>query len=351
MARDKSELQNIDNSNLVDYPSGRIKDNDGSGNGTPITERVYGDIHEFFAKAMRRSGRTFNGLPDNEQNGYQFVEAVADLAGKNNKSVSATKNGNVLNVPLRVEGLTVEEHFIGGVNNSGVTLTSANVNTIIGSDNVSKSLSVRGDIMPGELFRIINRANDVVILRDINTNNINQIVTSLGFLIAASSGEVVQGTRNDRAVTPNSFLNAFRSLINGSNSNGQLASASRNGLLSAAQWTAIQNISSSRVVNIGRIGGIDIGGVSGNLPFAGDIIGATAVNQDGTRITVTLRNNHGNSNYFVRIYAESNGNIDNDNNSRFPVFRVISGNQFSIFIDENSGNAQNLTLHIETVRF
>ena len=45
--RNKSNLANI----VIDanYPYGRIKDNTGAGDGTPVNEFVYGDIHQFFA--------------------------------------------------------------------------------------------------------------------------------------------------------------------------------------------------------------------------------------------------------------------------------------------------------------
>ena len=50
MARNKALQPNIDGSDLTNYPDKRIRNNDGSGNGTPVNEQVYGDIHEFFGK-------------------------------------------------------------------------------------------------------------------------------------------------------------------------------------------------------------------------------------------------------------------------------------------------------------
>jgi hypothetical protein len=57
------------------YPYGRIKDRVGAVPGTPVTEEVYGDFHQFFEKLMALAGVTGNDLPDNDTNGYQLMEA------------------------------------------------------------------------------------------------------------------------------------------------------------------------------------------------------------------------------------------------------------------------------------
>lgn len=63
-----------------DYPSGKIKDDDGTNNGTPIDVQTNGDIQEFFAKLMREDNLTPSGLPDNEYSGNQFFKAFIELA-------------------------------------------------------------------------------------------------------------------------------------------------------------------------------------------------------------------------------------------------------------------------------
>lgn len=63
-----------------DYPFGRIRDDDGTGNGTPVDTSVYGDFHQFFAKLASESGITLNNLPDNQTNGYQYIEALRLLS-------------------------------------------------------------------------------------------------------------------------------------------------------------------------------------------------------------------------------------------------------------------------------
>lgn len=62
-----------------DYPSGRIKDDTGANDGTPIDVETNGDIQEFFAKLMRLAGTTPNGLPDNEYTGHQYIDALQKI--------------------------------------------------------------------------------------------------------------------------------------------------------------------------------------------------------------------------------------------------------------------------------
>ena len=79
MARDLQNQTNVI-APTSDYPSGRIKDDTGSNDGTPVDESLYGDIHQFFAKILREANIEPNGLPDNVSNGFQLFNAFYDLA-------------------------------------------------------------------------------------------------------------------------------------------------------------------------------------------------------------------------------------------------------------------------------
>lgn len=68
---------NRDTSDLTAYPNGQIK-NDPSG--TPVNVLTNGDVQIFFDKMLRIAGLTANGIPDNETNGYQLVQAVQQAA-------------------------------------------------------------------------------------------------------------------------------------------------------------------------------------------------------------------------------------------------------------------------------
>lgn len=78
-----TDLQNTDAPDS-DYPSGRVRDRDaGQNNGTPVDEEMVGDPLQFFNKLMRDSlalgGDPANGLPDNDYNGWQLNDALANV--------------------------------------------------------------------------------------------------------------------------------------------------------------------------------------------------------------------------------------------------------------------------------
>jgi len=62
------------------YPYGDVKDDTGSGNGTPANRDLFADGMQFFEKLMAESGIVANGLPDNATNGFQLYEAFRKLS-------------------------------------------------------------------------------------------------------------------------------------------------------------------------------------------------------------------------------------------------------------------------------
>lgn len=66
----------------LSYPYGKIRDDSGAGDGTPVNTQVYGDFHQFFAKLMADAGLAFNGQPENATNGFQYNIALNNLMYK-----------------------------------------------------------------------------------------------------------------------------------------------------------------------------------------------------------------------------------------------------------------------------
>lgn len=60
----------------ADYPFGKPRDDDGSGNGLPANTLTHGDMHQFFEKLMNAAGVVANDLPDNQTNGFQLFVAL-----------------------------------------------------------------------------------------------------------------------------------------------------------------------------------------------------------------------------------------------------------------------------------
>lgn len=72
-----------------DYLYGRVRDNSGVGDGTPVNEAMMGDILQFFARMLAQAGVTANGQPDNDYSGFQFFEALVKL-------FQQTQSGDIL---------------------------------------------------------------------------------------------------------------------------------------------------------------------------------------------------------------------------------------------------------------
>src|SRR6185436_11627537 len=81
MARSLRHKTNVDAPDS-DYLYGRVKDNDGTNNGTPVDEELLGDSMQFFEKMMFDSGLSMNELPENAYSGFQYNQALLLLCGK-----------------------------------------------------------------------------------------------------------------------------------------------------------------------------------------------------------------------------------------------------------------------------
>lgn len=90
MRNKATTVPNVNNPS-TDYPMGQIRNNNGTGNGTPIIEELYGDLLETITYFMQQAGIIPNNLPDNATNGYQIAEAIKQVAVKNNFFYSITQ--------------------------------------------------------------------------------------------------------------------------------------------------------------------------------------------------------------------------------------------------------------------
>lgn len=342
---------NVDNSNPTDYPDARVKNNSGTGDGTPVNERVYGDIHQAVAKAMRMYAILPNELPDNETNGYQLLEAFSALASKNDYVIALSSVTGVLSVPVKLASLLTNESII-----CKSTVNLAAETQIRGSDNSVFTATIIGNFKTDEYVRLVKTASTVVLVRLVDAFNLNAAVAELNYLKAASQAEEDTGTANNVATTPLTNKTAFGKRVTGVNSTPYLAVASvggvggNNGLMSASDKEKVN--AATKTKNIGGFSGLDVGGSSGTLTSFGDVTFATATaSSNNSFITVSWQNPMPNVNYYVRIFVESSGNIQLDNDINAPVFKVLSVSQAQIAIAEVGTVVQNLKIHLEAVAY
>lgn len=101
-----------------DYPYGRIRDDDGSSNGTPLNEAVHGDYHQFFARLFAQSGISANDLPENSANGFQYFEALLKVI-----SLRAGRYSSVSDVGASIS-TDFNDYSSAGIFECGTTFTN-----------------------------------------------------------------------------------------------------------------------------------------------------------------------------------------------------------------------------------
>lgn len=325
------------------YPNGRIRNNTGTGNGTPVNESVYGDIHVNRDKLMDLYGITANALPDNEANGYQIIESMRALASKNDFIQPLSLNTGVLSIPLKLSFMLENESVIC---KAGFNLASET--QIKGSDNVTFPFSANGSFKTNEYVRLVKNASSITIVRIADEISLDDMLQTLVYLKKASQSEENAGVIDTKGTTPLTNKTAFIRRVNGADSAVYLATASQNGIYPKEHFAIIASLMPR---NRGWISGLDVGSTSGSLTVSGDINSAvaTASNPDSF-ILVTMANAMDNTNYKVVTHIESLGTLNNDNDISREVFKPVSTTQFQIGISEISSTIQSLKIHIEVIQ-
>lgn len=146
----------------VDYPNGRIKDDTGAGDGTPVNELVYGDFHQFFEQLMNAAAVVPNDLPDNVTNGFQLFQALLKHFVSNTNNVGI----KVKIIPIGVWNMQIS---------AGGTNISRNHGVVDFEKIVSVQVIVRND--GGNIRKPIENwsalYNDIGGYSEIDNNTIN----------------------------------------------------------------------------------------------------------------------------------------------------------------------------------
>lgn len=343
-----SSNPNIDNSDLANYPNGRIKDNTGSGNGTGVNENVYGDLHQLIAKLMRLYNIIPNGLPDNETNGFQLLDSFKSLATKNDYIYTLTTDGTILSIDIKLAYMNTNEYIVCLAGSDKTIETQ-----IKGIGAGTFSVIYSGSFKANEYVRVVKTAIGVTIIRVSDWNSLNAMVGELNFLKAATYSDEITGTSNLVATNPLSNILAFVERVNGATSAGSLATALRNGLYPKEHFAIVAGIGVSPVKNYGTIS-LDVAGISGTIPASGDFgISATMVTSGSDSfVTVTMANAMNMTNgYYVRAFVQGQStDLNNDNDICCPVFKPLTSTTFMIAFREITSNIQQLKVHMEVVQ-
>lgn len=350
--RNKKLSVNIDNSDLVNYPNGRIKNNSGAGDGTPVNEFIYGDLHEFKDKLMRLASIEHNGLPDNEENSFQSIEALRDFGSKHDVIQTLTTASDVITVSVKLN--TIIQNNESLICKAGFNYTTET--SIKGSDGTVYSLTVIGNFKTNEYVRLIKNGSGVVLVRLVDSVSADAVISELLFLKKASQAQENAGTLDTVATTPLTNKTVFGLRVNDDTASAHyLATALQNGIYPKEHFQIVENIGNNPVRNIGTASGIDINGgaIGTNYPVTGDIVSATltAKPSDASTIRIVLANTMTDTNYYVRIFVQSlSTDIGRDNTIGTPVFKIINATTFDFSIEEFNAESQNLKIHFEVVK-
>ena len=250
--KDRTDVNKTD---LVNFPSGRIKDNTGTGDGTAVNESTKGDIHEFFEKLIRLYDIAPNGLPDTDTNN-QLIEALRGIATKNDFIYPLSTDGTVLDVLIKLTQMLTNESII--------CLCAFNKGTetqIKGQGSGTLfNLTYVGGFKTNEYVILIKTNTGVSIIRLADWTSLNAMATELGYLKKANQKQEEAGLLETVATTPLSNLTAFIKRVVGTDSVNYLATALRNGLMSSADKQKLDD-------------------------FDETIIGTGSVLGDGTKVT------------------------------------------------------------------
>lgn len=116
-----------------DYPYGNIKDNPGDNTGTPVNKLVYADFHQFFAKMMDDAGISYNGLPDNATDGFQYWLALVKVIEDNCAFYTDISASVTTNAECGVINKSVLQYTDGTVSVKLSGITSSSITASPGS--------------------------------------------------------------------------------------------------------------------------------------------------------------------------------------------------------------------------
>lgn len=86
------------------FPDGQIRNETLNQQGTPVVREVYGDILTNAYAILRDAGIDFNGLEDNETNGYQLLRALKQFVNElNDVEQIMTVNGTQISLNINLD--------------------------------------------------------------------------------------------------------------------------------------------------------------------------------------------------------------------------------------------------------
>ncbi len=155
------------------YSFGRVKN---APTGTIVDEAMMGDITQFFQKAANASGTTYNDLPDNDTNGYQYYDAV--MSPKfDSTGIVFTNSGNNVWADTGAGYYNVAYSIRGNI----ITLCGAATNGAGGTPATTSVLTLPVSARPvGNISVVAMTGTGATVRLDISTAGAITSITGLG---------------------------------------------------------------------------------------------------------------------------------------------------------------------------
>lgn len=302
MARQLSAVPDIDSPD-ASYPAGRIRNDNPPTDGTPVIEELYGDITQFFHKLMRLAGISYSDLPDNEINGFDFVDALI-------AKIRATSGTTSLKGSLELA--TNAETQGGSDNQRAITPAGLESKTATETRKGIAELATNTETQTGtDTEKIVTPAG---------LESKTATTTRKGIAELATNTEVQTGTDTEKIVTPSGL-------------ESKTATETRKGIAEVATQTEIRAESDNErmITPAGLVSKIKAG-----MYVLGDVASG------GTNVVITHNMGFPVGNYVALIspYTPNSQPGDNDIGS----FRVIAKgtNDFTVRVEESASQVQDL---------
>lgn len=103
----------IHNSDYIKFPFGGIKDETTTEEGTPVVEKVYGDLLSNIYAYLKDRGINFNNLQDNELNGFQLIQALKNNVNilNDQEKILSKVNNSTWRIGLKFS-ILVDKYFV-----------------------------------------------------------------------------------------------------------------------------------------------------------------------------------------------------------------------------------------------
>lgn len=198
------------------FPDGQIRNETTNQQGTPVVREVYGDVLTNAYAILRDAGIDFNGLEDNENNGYQLLRALKQFVNElNDVEQILTVNGAQISLNINLDLLP--NNYVLTARASDNIPKGANL-TLTSTGSNSFTFQANENIASGDTFILVFAGNDSKFISLSAIRDYDALLTPFDGVLSFNNTEKIFYYRGGFVLTniPESFnvLGALRQFAN-----------------------------------------------------------------------------------------------------------------------------------------